>query len=86
MGIRVGRTPPAGERHEFLELTCVVDGRAHLVAVDLFASTASAQRGVFPALCGHDVTAGSMSAPPGPACRSCGTTSNRGQDVIQRTG
>lgn len=63
--------PPNEQRRELLELTCVVDGQTHLVPIDAFALAATAAEIAFPAVCGHPVTAGSMSAPPGPECRPC---------------
>lgn len=63
--------PRSRTNRDLLELTCALDGLTHLVGVDEFAAVAADHRGAFPALCGHVVTVGSMSAPPGPECASC---------------
>jgi hypothetical protein len=61
----------ATRRPELVELTCALDGNSHLVGLDVFAAAARSQNGVFPAVCGHEVMAVSMSTPPGPLCRPC---------------
>jgi hypothetical protein len=73
---RVGH--PARKRRDHVELTCIVDGQAHLVVIDVFASAATARHTAFSALCGHSVTVGSMSAPPGPPCTACRRRSGDG--------
>lgn len=56
-----------------VRVTCVEDGRDHLVTPDAMAAGLKQRAGRYRALCGHVVTAGGMAQPPGPPCKSCGT-------------
>jgi len=54
-------------------ITCVVDGRAHRVSDLQWGAAEADGRGRYEALCGHVVTAGSLTEPDGAPCSACST-------------
>ena len=54
-----------------ITITCVVDGRDHLVSDRATTAGLAAGQGRYTAGCGHVVVAAPMVAPPGPSCSSC---------------
>jgi hypothetical protein len=54
-----------------ITITCVVDGRDHLVSDRATTAGLAAGQGRYTAACGHVVVAAPMVAPPGPSCSSC---------------
>lgn len=60
-----------GPAPEVFQLTCGLDGRAHLATVSSVEVAIADGRGVFTALCGHRIHAAALATPPGPACADC---------------
>ncbi|HEY4008219.1 MAG TPA: hypothetical protein VGM60_23975 [Pseudonocardia sp.] len=58
-----------------LWMTCVTDGRDHLVAED--ALEAGRRTGRYQALCEHEIIPASLTSPPGPTCADCAQRSDR---------
>ncbi|MBV9315220.1 MAG: hypothetical protein JO100_16150 [Pseudonocardia sp.] len=65
-------------------MTCVTDGREHLV--DEQAWLAGNRMGRYEALCEHEVLPQSLMSPPGPVCRGCSAESARGAAAIKALG
>jgi hypothetical protein len=68
------RTPPQtapGPRDAPIPLTSATDGRTHLISTAELDRTIAEQRSRYRTLCGSDVLAAALAAPPGPLCRDC---------------
>ena len=64
----------SGARHggpSTVVITCTVDGRAHAVPDVQIAGPQADRRGRYVAVCGHVVTAASMTEPEGAPCPLC---------------
>jgi hypothetical protein len=70
---RSGRSRPRATEIDLLtcSITCVADGRAHRVPDVQLAAPDAAHDGVYRALCGHVVLAGSLVEPDGAPCALC---------------
>lgn len=60
-----------GRDKHTVAMTCIDDGRLHLVTEDALVAGVTAHTGRYRAVCGHEVAAAAMVSPPGPACPSC---------------
>ena len=66
---RSGHSPT--DRPTTVAITCIVDGRAHAVPDVQIAGPQADRRGRYVAVCGHVVTAASMTQPEGAPCPLC---------------
>lgn len=65
-----------------LWMTCVSDGRDHLVAEGSL--EAGRRTGRYQALCEHEIMPGSLMAPPGPTCTDCAQRGGRRAAAARR--
>lgn len=67
-------------------MTCIADGRDHLINDEATAVGLSAGYGEYAAACGHVVLAAPMVNPPGPSCIGCKTTLRGNASTGRRRG